>query len=143
MKIETRRLLFWIGFGICAAVWVILGFVLESDDFPLNAVFDVASVAAFAVALAFVVVYTLAGFVGPKPRVRWWKNELGTYLVLAKVSIMFIAGPTAFAVLFNNGLINTWWWAWTWTGGFFMAAVMVGGIVYMWIRNIRRYQPDT
>ncbi len=142
MKIGRLRLSFWIGFGICAAVWVILGFVLKSDTFPLNDIFDVASLAAFFAALGFVAVYTLAGFIGPKPRSRWWKNELGTYLVLAKVSIMLIAGPVAFAVLFNDGLINTWWWAWVWTGGFFMAAVMVGGIVYMWARNIRGYHPE-
>lgn len=116
-------------------LWVVLGFTLPRERMPINDLFDIVSLGAFFTSLGFVVVYTAAGFVGPDPRARWWTNEVGTYLVLSFAAIMFIVGPAAFAVLFNGGLINTWWWAWSWIGGHLMAAIMIGGLTYLWIRN--------
>lgn len=134
---ENRRVRrgFWIALGLGVVLWFVLGFVLDPESVPINDLFDVFSVAAFCCCFAFVVIYTIAGLIGPKPRSRWWKNEVGTYLVLSFAAIMFIVGPVAFAVMFNHGQINTWWWAWAWLGGHVMATFMIGSLAYLWIRN--------
>lgn len=134
---ENRRIRhpFWILLCLGVVAWVILGFTLDQDDFPANDVFDFFAVGVFLMCLLFVVIYTIAGLTGPKPRSKWWTNEVGTYLVLSFIAIMFIVGPTAFAIAFNGGMINTWWWAWTWIGGHAMAAIMIGALSILWIRN--------
>lgn len=128
---------FWIVVGISVIAWASLGTLLPREKTPINDLFDIAALSAFFAALAFVIVYTAAGFIGHEPRPRWWKNELGTYLVLVMISRLFVIGPTAFAIMFNEGKIDTWWWAWTWIGGHVLAAVMVFALVWIWIRNTR------
>ena len=135
MENRSVRRVFWIVLGCGVVLWIILGITLPRENFPLNTLFDVFSVAAFLMSFVFVAIYTIAGLIGPAPRSRWWKNEVGTFLVLSFAAIMFIVGPVALAVLFNGGLINTWWWAWIWLGGHVMATFMIGSLVYLWIRN--------
>jgi len=126
---------FWFVLGGCIVLWIILGIALDPEKVPVDTLFDIVSLGAFFTSFAFVVVYTAAGLIGPKPRSRWWKNEVGTYLVLAFASVMLIVGPPAFAVMFNGGLINTWWWAWCWIGGHAMAAIMIGSLAFLWIQK--------
>lgn len=134
---ENRRIThpFWLTVGLGVLAWIVLGITLPRESVPLNDLFDIASLSAFFSSFAFVAIYTIAGLVGPAPRARWWKNEVGTYLVLSFTAIMFIVGPVALAVLFNGGQINTWWWAWIWLGGHVMAAIMIGALAFLWIRN--------
>ena len=123
---------FWAILGAGAAVWLVLGFCLPEQSTNLNDVFNVAALATFAAALLFIVVYTVAGLTGPA---KWWRNNVGTYLVLAAASVMAIVGPTAYAVLFHGGVIDTWWLAWAYVGGHFLAATMWALLGWLWVRN--------
>jgi len=127
--VKRIRWWFWATLGGLVAAWVILGFTLPEASFPGNDVFDAAALATFGAALAFIVIYTDAGLMGPG---KWWRTNVGTYLVLAAVSVLLIVGPTAFAVLFHHGVIDTWWWAWAYIGGHFLAAATWG--LLMWLR---------
>lgn len=122
---------FWASFAAAVAGWLILGFTLPYNT-SMNDVFNGCATAAFGAALLFIVVYTVAGLRGPA---KWWRNNVGTYLVFAAVSVLLIVGPIAFAVLFHHGQLNTWWWAWTWVGGHFLAAVMWFLLALLWLRN--------
>jgi hypothetical protein len=133
---------FWFAFAAGAIVWLVLGIALNPDSVPINDLFDIATLAVFCAALLFIAIYTSAGFFGPKPRSKWWKNEVGTALVLAVGSLLFVVGPVAFAVLFNGGIINTWWWAWVWLGGHLLAACMLLMLVWLWIQNYRRSRSE-
>lgn len=136
-RIKGIRRSFWFVLAAGVIVWIVLGFTLPRENFPLNDLFDIFSVGVFFMCLVFVATYTLAGIIGPKPRHKWWMNEVGTYFVLSFTSIMFIVGPVALAVLFNDGQIDTWWWAWIWLGGHVLAAVMIGLLAFIWVRNFR------
>jgi hypothetical protein len=130
--VKAIRWPFWAVLAVMVAAWVVLGFTLPGQAVNLNDVYDVAALAAFGAALLFIVVYTIAGLTGPA---KWWRNNIGTYLVLAAGSVLFIVGPVAFAVLFHHGLLDTWWWAWAYTGGHFLTAVMWALLGWLWLRN--------
>ena len=123
---------FWAALGAAAVVWLVLGLTVPQQDINLNDVFNGVALAAFFSALAFCVVYTVAGLLGPA---KWWRNNIGTYLVLAAASVMAIVGPVAYAVLFHHGVIDTFWLGWAYVGGHFLAAVMWGLLALVWIRN--------
>lgn len=122
---------FWAGLGTVAAAWLILGFTLP-QTINLNDVFNGVSLAAWGAAFLFIVVYTVAGMLGPA---KWWRNNIGTFLVLAAVSVLTVVGPTAYAVLFNHGVIDTWWLAWSWVAGHFLTAAMWLSLALLWVRN--------
>ncbi len=128
---------FWILLTGAFILWLVLGFTLDPNDIPLNDVFDVATLTVFFASLLFVILYTVVGFIGEEPRSRWWRNKVGTALVLTVGSIMFVVGPFAAAVLFNDGQINTWWWAWIWLGGHALAAFTLLMLNWLWIQNFK------
>ena len=123
---------FWAGLATLIGAWLIAGAIVPNTDFPANDMFNVAALWAFFAVLAFIAVYTVQGLLGPA---KWWRNNIGTYLVLAAGSVLAIIAPTAFAVLFHHGQIDTHWWAWLWIGGHFLAAVMWTALAGLWIRN--------
>ena len=122
---------FWAVLIAGGAAWVALGFTLPRSV-NLDDVFNIASLCAFCAALGCIVVYTIAGLTGPA---KWWATNVGTYLILAAVSVLAIVAPTAYAFLFNHGEIKTWWWGWAWAGGHFLAATMWAGLALLWLRN--------
>lgn len=128
---KRTRWPFWAALGIGVVAWLIAGFTVP-QTIDLNDVFNGCALAAFGMALAFIIIYTVAGLTGPT---KWWHTNVGSYIVLAAVSVLFIVGPTAFAVLFHHGTIDTWWWAWAWIGGHFLAAVTWGLIGSLWLRE--------
>lgn len=123
---------FWAAMGVLLAAWLVLGFTLPMRDVNLNDVFNVAALCVCGAALLFIIVYSIAGFTGPA---KWWRNNIGTYLILAAVSIILIVGPVAYAVLFRHGVIDTWWLAWTYVGGHFLAAIMWALLGWLWLRG--------
>ena len=122
---------FWAILGAGAAAWLMLGFTLP-QTINMNDVFNGVALATFFAALAFIIVYTVAGLVGPA---KWWRNNIGTYLVLAAASVLAIVGPVTYAVLFHHGVIDTWWLAWAYVGGHALAATMWLLLALLWARN--------
>ena len=123
---------FWAGLAAFAVAWAVAGFALPVST-DGNLLFAVASVAAFFASFGFVLTYTVAGLRGPA---KWWRNDVGTFLVLAVAAQLAVVGVPAFAVMFHHGMINTRWWAWAWIGGVFMSAVMVAGLSWLYLRSV-------
>ena len=123
---------FWAALGTAALAWLAVGLTVPQDDVNLNDVFNGVALAAFFAALLFIVVYTVQGLMGPA---KWWRNNIGTYLILAAASVMAIIGPTAYAVLFHDGSIDTFWLGWAYIGGHFLAAIMWAALALVWVRN--------
>ena len=123
---------FWAALGTVTLAWLLTGVFLPDRDFPANDLFNVGAVAAFFSSLLFIGVYTVRGLAGPA---KWWKTNLGTYLVLAVGALAVLTGTPAFAVLFNHGMIDTHWWAWIWIGAHYLAAAMVLLLVLLLARN--------
>lgn len=122
---------FWAILGAGFAAWLVLGLTLP-QSVNLNDVFNVAAVATFLAAALFIVVWTVAGLTGPR---KWWTNNVGTYLVLAAASVLCIVGPIAYAVAFHHGVLNTWWLAWCYVGGHFLAAAVWALLGWLWVRQ--------
>jgi hypothetical protein len=129
MKPVSWRL--WAIFAALGVIYVGAGFIYGATA-PLNVLFDIASVAAFSASLLFVAVYTVRGLRGTG---KWWRNTVGTFLVMATGSQMAVAGIPAFAVIFNDGLINTQWWGWCWIGAYFLSGAMVLAMAVLWLRS--------
>ena len=128
---KAIRWWFWATLAAGAAAWVILGLTLPPGT-NFSDVYNGGALAAFFFALAFIVIYTARGLLGGA---RWWKTNVGTYMVLAAVSVLAVIGPVAAAVLFHNGQVDTWWWAWTWIGGHYLAAVVWALLGALLLRN--------
>ena len=77
---------FWAIFAALTALYILAGFMYGKTA-PDNLLFDIASVGAFGAALAFVAVYTILGLRGPA---KWWRNDVGTFLVVATGSQMWL-----------------------------------------------------
>lgn len=122
---------FWAALAAGGVVWLILGFTIP-QSVNANDIFNAAAIAKFLASLAFIVVYTVAGILGPA---KWWKTNVGTYIVLAAVASIAGTAPVAYAVLFNHGMLNTWWLAWAWIGGIAMGAAVWTLLAWLWLRN--------
>ena len=135
MRRVDRR--FWVAAAMLAAAYTVAGFAWGKTA-PLNDLYDVAGVGTFCAAVLFITVYTVQGLRGPA---KWWRNDIGTSLVIAKVGIAAITGPIAFAVIWNHGLINTQWWAWAEIGGTYMCGLAVLWLSWLWLRNRKSKGP--
>jgi hypothetical protein len=124
---------FWVVMAGGGVTWLLLGFNLPQQPANLNDILDVAMLCALGATLLFILIYTIAGLTGPA---KWWRNDVGTYLVLAITANLGLVVPVAFAVLFNHGHIDTWWWGWVWAGGFFLSATTLLFLSWLWLRNL-------
>ena len=122
---------FWAALGAGGVAWLILGFTLPQTT-NFSDVFNGGALAACGFSLAFIVIYTGRGLFGGA---KWWKTNVGTYMILAAMSVLAVIGPVAAAVLFHNGQVDTWWWAWTWIGGHYLAAVVWALLAILLARN--------
>lgn len=133
----------WAVLGAVVAAWVILG-VFYVDDAPANLLFDIATVGTFCSATLVLLVYTALGLTGP---VKWWRNDVGTIVMLAAVALMPVSGPLAWAVIWKHGMLNTPVAVWTELGGWYLAwaATLAFGLLAARVRaaRVRQDQADT
>lgn len=125
---------FWVGLLAAVVAFGLLGIPFGKTA-PDNLLFDIAAVGVCAASLLFVAIYTALGFT--KSPVKWWRSEMGTFLILSVASQFLVTGVPAFAVIFHHGLIDTEWWAWTWIGAHFLSAAMLVGLIIMWLNSYR------
>jgi hypothetical protein len=70
-------------------------------------------------------------------RAKWWKNEIGTAIVLAALSIVPIAFPLAYVFWFDNGLLTASWLAWLEVSGPLLTTLALARMSWIWLRARR------
>ena len=109
---------FWAVLGTVVAGFAALG-PFYAAKAPDNLLFDIATIGTFCAAALVIIVYTILGLVGPA---KWWRNDVGTVVVMGAAAMMPLSGVLAWVVIFNHGLltaaglvwteIGAWYWAW-------------------------------
>ena len=122
----------WASFGLVVVAYVSFGFTPLAARVNGNDFYNVASLTACGAAILFIATYTVAGFLGYG---KWWRNDVGSLLVLAVAATLPTSGLIAWAVLFHHGLVNTVQLAWILIGGTCLQAMMILGLDWIWIRS--------
>jgi hypothetical protein len=83
--------------------------------------------------LLFVAIYTWIGLSG-RARARWWKDEIGTALAIAALTLVPLAGPLAYVLWWDNGEVAAPWLIWVELSGPLVSALAWLRLCWMWIR---------
>jgi hypothetical protein len=121
---------FWVICAVLIAVYLLAGYEW-SDHAPVNDMFDIGAIGTFCAAAFFVALYSVLGFFGPA---KWWRNDVGTMLVLAVAALLPVTGPLAWAVVFNNGMLVAPLPVWIEIGGMYASCLMILGLSWLWFR---------
>ena len=81
--------------------------------------------AAAVLPVVFTAVYTATG-------ARWWRNKIGSALVLAALALVPIAGPLAWVFWFDGGVLTSTWLAWLEVSGPVLSALALGRMCWVW-----------
>jgi hypothetical protein len=127
----------WIAGPVLVAAWTVLGF-FYADSAALTWLPKWSLASSVLAPLAFVAVYTVQGLLGPG---KWWQTDVGTNLVWLLIAVICGNGLITWAVLFNNGLINTPGMAWAFVGGKFAEALIICWRSVIWMRGYRKESP--
>jgi hypothetical protein len=119
-----------------AAALLTLGYALAYLVLPrtsnLSVLADVATLGTCFGAVAFIAIWTVLGFQG---RAKWWRQDIGTVVVMLAFGYIPQTAVLAWAILFNHGSINTPFPAWMYVGGLLMSAITVVWASVVWLRN--------
>lgn len=127
----------WIIAGVAIAIWTALGAFFDTST-HLGWLPDYALGASTIVPLAFVLLYTVLGFLGGA---KWWQNDVGTNIVWLMIADTVDHAFIFWAVLFNGGILNQPWQAWAYIGCQFAAAAIVAWRAVIWLRGWRKEPP--
>lgn len=127
----------WAGIAAVAVTWAVTGYWLSSngqvEEWMYRAGLTVASLAP----LLFVAIYTWIGLRG-KVAAAWWRDDLGTALVIAALSLVPIAAPLAYVFWFQGGMLTSTWLAWLEVSGPCVSSVAWLRLCWMWVWLSRR-----
>lgn len=70
-------------------------------------------------------------------KAKWWKNVIGTSLVLAALSLIPTTAPLAYAFWFTGGVLRASWLAWLAVSGPCLSALAFTGMCLVWVRASR------
>jgi hypothetical protein len=121
----------WVIAAVLVIAWAALG-PLYAGDGPLdNLLAKIGAIAACAVPLTFIVVYTAIGIAGAA---KWWRWDIGTCLVLFMAGVIAQNLPLAWAFIFHHGMLNTPVDVWTYLGGLLGGSILIGWCTRIWLR---------
>jgi hypothetical protein len=129
------RLWAWIITG--AAAWAAAGYWLNGVDVAEAWTYRVGLTAASVVPVLFVAIYTWIGLYGRVPA-AWWRDEVGTALVIAALTLIPITWPLAWVFWFQGGSLHSSWLAWLEVSGPCVSALAWLRLCWMWLRLSRR-----
>lgn len=121
---------------ILAVVWAASGYWLSSDGNAEMWIYRIGLTAATIAPLLFVGVYTWLGLSKRVPA-AWWRDEIGTSLVIAAASLIPIAAPLAYVFWFENGMLTSSWLAWLEVSGPCVSAIAWIRLCEIWVRMAR------
>jgi hypothetical protein len=86
--------------------------------------------AATVIPVLFAGIYTYFGLTGPA---KWWRNPIGTSLVIAALTLVPIAGPLAWVFWVDNGVLTSSWLAWVEVAGPVVSALAWLRLCGLWL----------
>lgn len=129
------RLLAVIAIG--AAVWAATGFWLSSNGNVEEWLYRIGLTVAALAPLLFVGIYSWIGLYG-RVAAAWWKDEVGTALVIAALTLVPLAAPLAYVFWFQGGVLTSTWLAWLEVSGPCVSALAWLRLCWIWLRLSRR-----
>lgn len=120
---------FWAGLAAGLAAYIALGWWWSGNGTVEEWLYRIGLTAATVLPVAFTIVYST--------RARWWRNEVGTAVVLAALSIVPTAFPLAYAFWFDNGMITASWLGWLEVSGPVLSALALARMCWIWLRISR------
>jgi len=127
----------WVIAGVAIAIWAVLGAFYDTSP-HLGWLPDYALGASTIAPAAFVLLYTALGLLGGA---KWWQNDVGTNIVWLMIADFVDHAFIFWAVLFNHGILNEPWQAWSYVGCQFAAASIVTWRAVIWLRGWRKEPP--
>jgi len=101
---------FWAALAALLAIYTGAGFALAHNGRFDGDFYTTGLCVAFAAPVLFVATYTAMGK-------KWWRNDLGTNLVMLGLAAEPENFGLAWTFLFNHGMLTTTWLAWITIGG--------------------------
>ena len=117
---------FWAGLAAGLVAYGAIGWWWSSDGTTEAWLYRVGLTAATVLPLAFAVVYGI--------HAKFWRNEVGTAVVLAALSIVPTVAPLAYVFWFNGGQLTTSWLAWLAVSGPALSAIALAWMCWIWLR---------
>jgi hypothetical protein len=128
MKRVTWRTWAWL--AVCVGAWLGCGFWLKSNGTVEAWTYRTGLTVAAAAPVLFVAIYTVLGLTGAA---KWWRNNLGTALVQAALTLVPITAPLALVLWVDNGSLSTWL-AWIEVSGPVLSALAWLRLCVLWLR---------
>lgn len=132
MKAEQPGWRLWAGIAAGAALWAAAGFWLSGNGSVEAWLYRIGLTIAAVAPLMFVAIYTWIGLRTDVPA-AWWRDELGTMLVIAALTLVPIAAPLAYVFWFMGGQLHQSWLAWLEVSGPCVSAVAWLRLCWMWL----------
>ncbi len=128
----TRRVTWrsWAALAAGLAVYAALGWWWSGDGTAEAWLYRIGLTAAAVLPLAFTAVYTATG-------ARWWKDDIGTSIVLAALSVVPTAAPLAYVFWAEGGVLTSTWLAWLEVSGPALTALALARMWRVWLRSSR------
>lgn len=117
----------WGTIGVLAALYAIAGYWLSSNGNVEMWLYRIGLTVATVLPLCFTLVYSFLA--------RWWKDEIGTSVVLAILSVVPTAGPLAWVFWFNGGVLTSTWLAWLEVSGPVLTSLALARMCWVWLRT--------
>lgn len=119
-----------------AAVWAAGGLWLSGNGTTETWLYRCGLTVATVAPVLLVAIYTWIGLYG-RVAAAWWRDEIGTALVIAALSLVPITGPLAVALWFYNGKLAPGWLSWLEVSGPVVSALAWLRLCWMWLRLSR------
>lgn len=127
----TRRQ--WTGLILGIALYVAFGYYWSGNGNIEEWLYRIGLTAATMIPLLFTGIYTFFGL-SAGPSAKWWRQSLGTALVLAALSVVPITAPLAIVFWFYHGMLTATWLAWLEVSGPVLSALAWLRITQLWVR---------
>jgi hypothetical protein len=113
--------------GGLLAMAVILGLTWNPSGDQADWIYKVGTLGSTFAPLLLTAIYTASGN-------AWWRNDLGTALVQALLSIVVISAPLCWAIWVDHGTITGGLGAWLEVAGPLLAAITILRLCYVFAR---------
>lgn len=120
---------FWVAVLVMAVTYGVLGWWWSGNGNVETWIFRTGLTTATFLPVIFTGVYSKLA--------KWWKNNIGTAIVLAALSIVPTAGPLAYVFWFLQGKLSPSLLAWLEVSGPCLTTLALAYASYVWLRTAR------
>lgn len=126
----------WAVIAAVAALWAGTGWWLSGNGSVEAWLYRIGLTVAALAPLLFTGIYTWIGLYGNVPA-AWWRDEIGTALVVAALTLVPVTWPLAWVFWFQGGSLHSSWLAWLAVSGPCVSALAWLRLCWMWLRLSR------